>query len=118
MNVWQFKTKNFTVSLRIEEDPGYRYDGEDESGETQAKLDSGEFIAFDSKVCVYYRGALVGSDSLGGSVYERGAESEFWTEHRRPHGPNVGFYFLDMIRGAISDARRVLRDRPYIRHGA
>lgn len=134
--VWQFRTKRFRVALQIERDNGYQYDGEDEDGETQAKLDSGEYIAFDSRVIVELDGEEIGSDSLGGSVYADGEESDFWTAHRSvdpmnrncsimraAHGGNcvICHYFPDMVRLAIAEAREHVRQLavpPYIRESA
>lgn len=40
--VWQFKTRNFKVQLRLERCRHYRYEGDDdEVGETQRLLDEG-----------------------------------------------------------------------------
>ena len=63
--VWTFDTARFRVALQITPDYAYRYDGDDEDGETQAKLDSGEYVAFDSRVVVMLDGEEIGSDSLG-----------------------------------------------------
>ena len=75
--VWSFAIGRVEVSLEIDQEPNYRYDGDDEDGETQAAIDSGEFIAFSSKVCVEIDGEEIAADYLGGSVYEFGKESEF-----------------------------------------
>lgn len=131
--VWRFRTKRFTVALQLSEEPGYRYDGDDEDGETQAPLDSGEFVAFDSRVIVYLDGEEIGSDSLGGSVYAADSVAEFWTAHRDPnpmnrncsemraaHGGNmcIGHYFPDMVSEAIRQARAFLCSAPRMRCAA
>lgn len=120
---WSFNTKRFNVSLIVQQDYHYQYDGDDEDGETQAKLDSGEYIAFDSTVIITIDGVEIGSDSLGGSVYAYNDVSDFWTEHhnadplyrncsimRAARGHNVCMchYFPDMVRQAIKEARTSL----------
>lgn len=135
---WKFKTKRFLVEFEIERIRGYQYDGDDENGETQAALDSGELVAFDSRVVVYLDGEEIAADYLGSSVYKDGEESEFWTAHRdvnpmnrncsimrsaHPAGPRVSIchYFPDMVREAIGEARdyvRGLKSVPYIRENA
>jgi hypothetical protein len=117
--VWSFAIGRVCVEFAITQDMNYRYDGDDPDGEVQAMLDSGEMVAFDSDVRVLVDGEEVGTDSLGGSVYYFGKESEFWTAHRDPDPKNrncfandykVGHYFPDMIREAIKDARRNLKE--------
>lgn len=118
--VWSFISGRFTVSLHIELEEGYRYDGDDEDGETQAALDSGEFVAFTSEVQVHLNGALIGANSLGGSIYSAGDMSDFWTAHRgsdpmdrncsimraaRGHNVSICHYFPGMVSEAIADAR-------------
>lgn len=118
---WKFNAGRFTVSLYLNRAHSYRYDGDDEDGETQAALDSGELIAFDSEVRVELDGETIGADFLGGSVYYDGRESEFWTDHRDPNPEHrntlankakrvcIGHYFPDMVRQAIAQAREHIR---------
>ena len=128
--VWAFKTARFTVELQIAQDYGYQYDGDDEDGETQRRLDSGEYVAFDSRVVVYCAGREVGFDSLGGSVYAAGDVSEFWTAHRDANPMNrnckafreargansvICHYFPAMVAQAISEARKALCEAPKLR---
>lgn len=130
--VWTFTAGRFEVSLTIVPEHGYQYDGDDPDGETQAKLDSGEYVAFGSIVRVTLDGVTIGEDSLWGSVYASGEESEFWTAHRdpdpmnrncsvmrgkHPAGPNVviGHYFPDMVASAVKEARAFLRAAPPVR---
>ena len=120
--VWSFRTARFEVTLRIERDRHYQYDGDDPEGETQAKLKSGEYVAFNSFVDVELDGVTVGTSALYGSVYSAEDYSAFWTDHRdadpmnrnctimraaHPAGPHVSIchYFPDMIAEAISEAR-------------
>ncbi len=136
--VWKFAPKGsrFKVRLRIEQDRRYRYDGDDEEGETQAKLDAGEYVAFDSFAEVLLDGEVIGTDSLHGSVYLDGDESDFWTDHRSADPMNrnctimrakrgeltcICHYFPDLIRSAVDEARQYVRDMvvpPRIRESA
>ena len=125
---WTFETARFRVVFSIERERGFKYDGEDEGGEIQAALDSGEMVAFSSAVEVFFEDeeSAIGSDYLGGSVYTDGTESEFWTAHRGADPMNrncsimraangervsIGHYFPDMVRQAIAEARRELARR-------
>lgn len=128
--VWKFKTRHFTIRLNIDEEQGYRYDGDDEDGEIQRKIDDGEYVAFTSCVSVEMNGQEIASDYLGGSVYGEDSYSEFWTSHRSPDFMNrncslmreakgqnamIGHYFPDMVRRAIADARKYISDIPTLR---
>lgn len=135
--VWTFKAGRFLVSLELERNFNYRYDGEDEDGATQAALDSGEFVAFDSTVIVEFEGEEIGRDSLCCSVYSASDFAAFFTDHRdidamnrncsamrAARGDNavICHYFPDMVRQAIAEARDTIRARkaeleslPYIR---
>lgn len=86
--VWTFRTKRFAVELTLERDYSYSYDGEDENGETQAALDCGESVAFDSTVTVYLDGEEIAQDHLCGSVYGDEQVAEFYTAHRDPDPMN------------------------------
>ena len=112
--VWLFQTKRFRISLEITQDHHYRYDGDDESGEVQDKLDSGEYVAFDSKICVELDGEEIAADYLGASVYSRDTIKDFWTAHRDSDPMNrncslnhsrIVHYFPDMVAQAITEAR-------------
>lgn len=135
--VWTFETARFCVELRIQQDHGYQYDGDDEDGETQAKLDSGEYVAFDSLVTVTLDGKEVGWSSLGGSVYSTSTIEEFWTSHRDQDPMNrncslyrdamrakaghecvICHYFPDMVSEAIAEARKTICDAPRMRCAA
>jgi hypothetical protein len=135
-SAWKFSTARFCVELQINEDCSYQYDGDDADGETQRKLDNGDYIAFDSRVVVYCDGREVGANSLGGSVYDRRAVDEFWTAHRDRDPMNrnctimrraykgennpdakitICHYFPDMVRQAVADARKTLCNVPELR---
>lgn len=122
---WKFTTARFTVKLRLERDLGYQYDGDDEDGETQRKLDAGEYVAFTSIVTVELDGKEIGRDVLGGSVYGSHEFNEFWTAHRdpKPMNRNCEFYrsvrgqnavlchyFPDMVRIAVKAAREYVAE--------
>lgn len=127
--VWTFKTARFVVALAIEESPGYQYDGDDENGETQAALDAGEFVAFDSAVTVSLDGREIAADYLGASVYAADDVAEFWTAHRDPDPMNrnceamraargncsICHYFPSMVSEAIAQARDALSHIPEMR---
>lgn len=118
--VWVHATRRFRVRLEIEPDRSYCYDGDDENGETQAALDSGEYVAFDSALIVELDGQEIARDTLCGSVYGADNFAEFWTAHRDADPMNrncsimraargncsIGHYFPDMVRQAISEARQ------------
>lgn len=128
--VWKFETAHLTVTLNIIREYGYKYDGDDEDGETQRKLDSGEYVAFDSEVAVWVNGEIIARDTLGGSVYEATRVAEFWTAHRDPdpmernsslmrakRGANVCIchYFPGMVQQACKEARQYLAEFPRLR---
>lgn len=127
---YEFRTARFVVRLEIEFQDGYQYDGDDEDGETQAALDSGEFVAFDSRAAVYLDEKLIAADYLGSSVYGADEVDSFVTAHRDPdpmnrnctlmraaRGQNVCIchYFPDMIRQAVDAARYRVRSMPKVR---
>lgn len=130
--VWSFETAKLRVSLVITPEYNYQYDGDDADGETQANIDSGEYIAFSSAVFVAMKenGNVIASNYLGGSVYAANEVKEFWTAHRDPNAMNrncsamraarggnvsIGHYFPDMVREALAEARRAL---PHVRRVA
>lgn len=130
--VWEFKTDKLRVELRLEHIRDYQYDGDDPDGEAQAKLDSGEYVAFESTVSIYLRdddsdnSEEIGWANLGGSVYARGEVHEFYTMHRTPdpmernctimrasrgYKTSICYYFPDMVREACQHARQTLERR-------
>lgn len=114
--VWTFKSGRYLVSLIIVRDYCYQYDGVGRR-KTQAKLDSGEYVAFDSTVTVEFEGVVIGRDDLGGSVYAADEIQQFWQAHRtdpagsrntlenKARGVVYCHYFPDMVRIAIANAR-------------
>ena len=119
--VWKFAIGRVKLTLEIEQEQNYQYDGDDKNGETQDKLDCGDYVAFTSIVRCYIDNMEMGRDDLSGSVYEFGKESEFWTAHRTssPEYRNtlaqkaqrrvICHYFPGMISEAIRQARETFR---------
>ncbi len=118
--VWTFRAGRYRVALHTQLEDGFIYDGEDATGEIQSKIDDGEYVAFWSMVTVELDGALIGSDSLYGSVYAWDEMSDFWTAHRdsnpmnrncsvmraaRGGNASIVHYFPGMVREAIKQAR-------------
>lgn len=116
--MFRFKTANFVVRATITEDDDADISF-DETAETRDKLASGEWVVFVTHVTVAFRGAVIGEDYLGGSIYAH--PREFFTEHyglaakSRADGCNYGSYFPGMVREAISEARKALADMPRVR---
>ena len=123
--VWSFETAKYRISLHIEPEYGYRYDGDDPDGEIQRKLDNGAYEMFNSTVKVIKNGHVVGTAYLGASVYDSNKIAEFWTAHRDPdpmnrncsimraksgEKVNICHYFPDLVREAIAEARKTLDD--------
>ena len=125
--VWTFKTARFKVELILS--PCYHLDlSWDDSGEVIAKVESGEYIPFDSEVRVSLDGRTLASDYLSESIYDD--VSKFWTAHRDRDPMNrnctymrvtkgydavIGHYFPDMVREAIQEARVALSNPPKMR---
>lgn len=127
--VWKFETARFLVKLEIELQENHRYDGDDESGETQAQLDCGELVAFNSRVSVKMDGITIAQEWLCDSVYRRDDIESFWKSHRDSDALNrnssimrnvrgncvICHYFPGMIAGAIDEARAYFRNMPRVR---
>lgn len=117
-NIKTWKTRRFTVTLdwHWEEYPDLSWD---ETGETIAKLESGEWGNYCFRVRVLLDGREIAADYLGNSIYAD--PDEFYREHigiaakARADGLNYGCYFTDMIAGAVADARKALANPPYVR---
>lgn len=126
--LWQFRTAQFTVTLRAEGEWDLDLSW-DETGEVTAKLESGEYVAFCAHVSVTWRGYEVGTDYLGQCIYADPAD--FATDHRdrdpmnrncsimrAARGPvSICHYFPDMVRQAVAEARKTVMEMrtPYIR---
>lgn len=133
--VWRFKTKRFTIFLELERERKYKYEGDDPDGETQARIDNGEFVAFSATVQIYLDDSdnEIASNSLYGCIYDAGRVYEFVTDHwnsppeyrntlaMKAQNKVICHYFPDMVREAVAEARSYIRgmnDLPYIRESA
>jgi hypothetical protein len=119
LEMYRFKTAKFIVRAYIEADCDVDASF-DETGETQDKLNSGEYEAFGTVVEVLTAtGIKLGESSLWGSIYERPAD--FFKEHiglaakSRADGCNYGSYFPGMVREAITEARKAIAAMPAVR---
>jgi hypothetical protein len=121
--VWDFKTANFRVALECMPDNDCDLSWDD-TGETQANIASGLWGCFVFKVAVYdlNTGNEIGADYLGGSIYPNPSD---FIDHRQCGKQNreyeaqgkpgrCGSYFHDMIKGAISEARKAY-SKPRVR---
>jgi len=101
--MYTFKTRRFIVRATIEPDNDVDLSWDD-TGEIAKGLNSGLYAAFNTTVTVETRnGQELGRDTICGSVYENPAD--FFSEHRGSRG-KWGSYFADLVRGAISQARK------------
>lgn len=114
----EFRTKHFSVIVdAIDEDyPDLSWD---ETGETQDKIESGEYILFCARARVIHVDlGEIGSDYLGNCVYESlesfedHRECAAYTRELRKSGNNAvcGSYFADMVAESIRQARETLRN--------
>lgn len=119
--VWTHETARFLVALHIEPedmDPADSFQFEDDIEAVR----SGAVEWFCAMVEVYGpEGELLGRDTLGGCAYE--TVREFYTSHRNPNpeqrntlatkarGVCICHYFPDMVRTAISEARKHISAR-------
>jgi hypothetical protein len=118
----EFHTRNFKVIVDAlpEDDLDLSFD---ETGEVARKLDNGTFIAFVARARVLFHGSIVGTDYLGGCIYESldafqdhrecGKQNRKW--ERQGKTGRCGSYFHDMIREACAEARKHVRDFKAIR---
>jgi len=107
--MFRFKTAQFVVRAAIfpDDDIDTSFD---ETGETQANLESGLWQAFGTIVTVETNdGIELSSDVLCGSIYAN--PRDFFKEHiglaakSRVDGVSYGCYFPEMVREAIREAR-------------
>ncbi|GGD03547.1 hypothetical protein GTQ45_02050 [Pyruvatibacter mobilis] len=95
--MWTFETERFLVAWDITP-CDYLDLSWDDTGEVREGLESGHYVAFDSRVAVYLDGQMIGADYLGQSIYADPADFR-----------DVGGYFGDMVREAVREAREALR---------
>jgi hypothetical protein len=113
MNIYTFKTKNFTIT--VDSEPDYDMDlSFDETGEVREKIKSGEWEHFQVEIKILFRGEEIASDYLGGCIYANPRE---FRDHIgiRKYGANVGSYFSDMVRQSVKDARKHFENAPKLR---
>ncbi len=112
-NIWEFRTKQFAVVYSVcpEDDLDLSWD---EDGETARGLESGRYVAFVARIEVIHMetGIVLGSDHLGNCVYE---SARAFINHRGAQAPT---YFVDMVRGAIDEARKNAASFPWLRKAA
>jgi len=118
----EFKTRNFKVIVDAipEDDPDLSFD---DTGEVARKLDNGTFIAFVARARVFLQGHQVGSDYLGGCIYQ---SLNAFQDHRECGKRNrklerqgksgrCGSYFHDMIQEACAEARNTVAKMASVR---
>jgi hypothetical protein len=113
-----FNTALFTVALQCAHDQDADYDSYDSA--TREGIQRGDYAPYCFRVVVLYRGLDIGADYLSDSIYSDPAD--FAREHYgiAPKGRAAGVtyccYFPDMVRAAVLDARRTLRNPPRMRN--
>lgn len=111
----KFRTANFTVIVDAlpEDDLDLSWD---EDGSVAEGIDSGKYVAFVARARVIMDGEEIGSDYLGGCIYE---SLESFMDHRECGRENrerarkgetgrCGSQFSGMISEAINEARKHL----------
>jgi len=100
MRIWDFSTENTAVRMHVapDEAPDMSWD---EDGRCSADIAAGKLTEPFVVVCtVYINGIEVGSDVLGGCIYE--------SAEAFANGDNRNGYFRDMVRQSVSEAREVV----------
>lgn len=105
VEMWRFDTARFSVIWFVS--PSEYPDLSWCDQETLDNLESGFWVCFDSEVRVELDGLEISADYLGESIYEN------ISDFRKDSG-----YFYDMVKSAVSEARKVLKNRPQLRQGA
>lgn len=94
-------TRGFYVIFSVTPDDRHPRDcfdyTEEELADLCDKIDRGVYAWFDARVEVYQQGILLGSDFLGGCLYD--SPMQFVRESE---------YYEDMVNNAISDAKNSL----------
>ena len=103
--MYTFETAKFRLTWQIRDDDDVDFSFDD-TGEVRAKVDSGEWRAFESRIAVYHKqsGWLFGEATLGGSIYENPRNLR---DHIGCQG-KYGSYFRGMVSEAVAEARRTL----------
>jgi hypothetical protein len=109
-NLWTFKTARFLVTLSWdwEDYPDLSWD---DTGETIAKLQSGEWGNYCFCVTVACDGRDISRNYLGNSIY---ADPTEFRDHIGAQG-KYGSYFKDMVRQGIDETRKALCSVPRLR---
>lgn len=113
-----FHTARFSVALQCTYEESPDYDSYDSA--TRAGIERGDYVSYCFRVVVLCDGREIGADYLGDSLYSDPAD--FAREHfgiapkGRAAGVTYCVYFPDMVRAAVLDARRALRNPPRVRH--
>ncbi len=104
--MWKFQTKHFVVKWQIERESfDASYMDEGLAQECRAKIKSGEWKCFNSKISVTHKqsGVELSAEYLGNSVYANPAE---FRDHFGMKSKGHGSYFADMVHDAIDSARK------------
>lgn len=113
ITIYSFKTKRFTVLVTAT--PEYEADLSDmddaDASDILAKLESGELGNYVMTAMVKLDGTTMGSDMIGGCIYENPSE---FRDHVGSKG-EWGSYFTDMVHAAIAETRHMLRQVPRMR---
>lgn len=101
--IWTFETQNFTTQLdwEFEQDPDLSW----ADTEIIRAIEAGTYNNVTFRVRVLFRGHEIAADYLGNSVYEN--VMDFRRERRG--------YFRDMVRTAITEARKAFADMPRLK---
>jgi hypothetical protein len=111
VEMWRFETARFAVVWSVT--PEYDVDlSWDDTDETRENLASGLWCCFTCRVAVLFDGREISADYLGQSIYENPSD---FRDHIGMNARGHGSYFSDMVRSAITDARKVLANVPRIR---
>ena len=111
MKIYQFNTRNFSVIIDTEHDadPDFSFD---ETGETREKVESGEWECFIARATLYFRGAVLSRDYLGGCIYENPKD---FRDNIGMNRKGYGSYFSDMVQQVISEGREKFKSIPSLR---
>lgn len=107
--LWTFETARFSITCDVtpeDMDPADSFDDQ----EAIEEIRSGALDWFQARVRVTLDGQEIGTDYLGGCAYRRALD--FVT------GEDRNGYFRDMVREAVSEARRSLGNMPTMRKTA
>jgi hypothetical protein len=107
--LWTFETARFCITcdaIPEDMDPADSFDCE----ESIEEIRSGALDWFQARVRVTLDGQEIGTDYLGGCAYRRALD--FVT------GEDRNGYFRDMVRQAVSEARRSIGNMPTMRQTA